>query len=179
MELTHIIELPFCLFFIFIFFFFYKTCMQLWITLCHAALLVWPQNWMAQKRWGGVIPMHLHSLQLFAHIQNSQGVSRPRMDKVTANWNRGRKGWFSSPKKVKYFALKNQALCLHQSQTNVNENLIKILVSAEYFYWNFQWIFKQLIPCSTQDRQGCLKWHISQRPEYSSKCHMLIPTIAW
>lgn len=83
--------------------------------------------------------MHLHSLQLLAHVQRSRGTSRPKKEQRKKNANRNLSiFFFFSPKKVKYFALKNQALCLHQSQTNVNENLIKILVSAEYLNWNFQ-----------------------------------------
>lgn len=81
--------------------------------------------------------------------------------------------WFFFLQKVRYLALKNQALCLHQSQRNVNWNLVKTLVSAEYFNWNLQWNIEQLIPCSIQGRQVCLKRHTSEKPGYSWKCHML------
>lgn len=94
---------------------------------------------MAQKR-RETLSMHLHSLQLLAHVQRSRGTSRPKKGTKKKEKCKLKLKYilFFSPKKVKYFALKNQALCLHQSQTNVNENLIKILVSAEYLNWNFQ-----------------------------------------
>lgn len=66
--------------------------------------------------------MRLQSLQFVAHIQN---VTREIQGQEQL---RGRKCKLKfdfvlfppPPKKVRYFALKNQALCLHPSQRNVN-----------------------------------------------------------
>lgn len=65
--------------------------------------------------------MHLQTLQFIAHIQNITGGKFK--DKKNSNEENANSNWtvlFFSPQKVRYFALKNQALCLCRSQRNVN-----------------------------------------------------------
>lgn len=145
--------------------------MQLWTVPSHAALFVWSQNWMACKRRGN-ISMHL---QESAVVRTFTEYHKGFQGQEKLKWIKSKLKFDFFLQKVRYLALKNQALCLHRSQRNVNWNLIKTLVSAEYFNWNFQWNTEQLIPCSIQGRQVRLKRHTTEKPGYSWKCHMLNP----